>query len=389
MSDPHSLPDPATVQPPRGLARTGLIIGGLALAVVAGGLVLRHHDAEEAQERSDKLAVPSVHLVLPESAGKSDELVLPGTMQAWTSAHIYARVAGYVRAWYKDIGATVSEGQPLGAIDTPELDQQIIQARATLVRAKAEATLARSTSARWKDLLKSNAVSIQETDEKNADAATHNAQVQEAAAALGRLVAMKAYATVRAPFSGIVTQRNSDIGDLVGPGAATQTPMFAMVDEHRMRIYVNVPQQYSAAMHAGQSATLQVPDYPGHVFNATVLDQSFSINPQSGALQVQLATDNPGTQLKAGGYAEVHFALPVAANRVTIPSGALVLRGGGTQVATIGVNGRIHLVPVVLGRDLGGKVEVAAGLTPQTRIVANPPDSISEGEVVKVDGSHG
>lgn len=387
MSDHSDLP--ATLTPPRNLARAGVIAGGVALAVVAAGLLVRHGDATTAQDWSDAQAVPSVTLIAPQSAGKSDELVLPGTMQAWTSAHIYARVGGYVHAWYKDIGASVGDGAPLGSIETPELDQEIIQARATLVRARAEASLARSTAARWTDLLRSNAVSVQESDEKNGDVATRSAAVQEAAAALGRLMAMKSYATVRAPFAGIVTQRNADIGDLVGPGAATQTPMFAMVDERRMRIYVNVPQQYSAQMHAGLAATLNVPDWPGQPFHATLLDQSFAINPQSGALQVQLVTDNPGSKLKAGGYAEVHFALPVAASRVTIPSAALVLRGGGTQVATVVGGNHIHLVPITLGRDLGGKVEVTAGLAPGMRVVANPPDSISEGQIVKVERPHG
>jgi len=384
MSDPHGLPT-GDGAPPRGLARVGLIAAGLAALVIGGGYYVRSRDSHEAQSTSDREARPNVSLITPITSGKMNELVLPGTMQAWFTAHIYARVGGYVRAWYKDIGADVGQNAALAVIDTPELDQQIIQARATLDRVRAEAALARSTAARWNDLLKSKAVSGQETDEKNADAKTHAAAVEEASAALGRLLAMKSYATVRAPFAGLVTQRNADIGDLVGPGATNQTPMFAMADERRIRVYVNVPQQYSAAMHTGLTATLKLPDYPDQTFPATLTDQSFAIDQRSGSLQVQLKTDNPGFKLKPGGYAEVHFALPGAGERLIVPSGALVLREHGSQVATVTAEGRVHLIPIIIGRDLGGKVEINSGITPGTRIIANPPDSISEGEAVRVD----
>jgi RND family efflux transporter MFP subunit len=383
MSDPHGLP-PGSSEPPKGLGRVGLILAGVAALVIGGGIYVRLHDAHEAQTTSDREARPSVRLITPTTGGKQDELVLPGTMQAWFTAHIYARVGGYVHAWTRDIGADVGQDAPLATIDTPELDQQIIQARATLDRARAEADLARSTAARWNDLLKSKAVSVQETDEKNAGAKTHAAGVEEAVAALGRLLAEKRYATVRAPFAGIVTQRNADIGDLVGPGASNQTPMFAMADERRMRIYVLVPQQYSAAMHTGLTATLQLPDYPDQTFLATLTDQSFAIDPRSGSLQVQLKTDNPGFKLKPGGYAQVHFDLPGASHSLVVPSGALILRDHGSQLATV-ADGRVHLIPVIVGRDLGGKVEISSGISPTSRIIANPPDSISEGEAVRVE----
>jgi RND family efflux transporter MFP subunit len=382
MSDPHGIPEGA---PPKGLGRVGLITAGAALLVVAGGIYVRTRDAHVAQTTSNQQAAPSVRLITPVTGGKSDELVLPGTMQAWFTAHIYARVGGYVHAWTRDIGADVGMDAPLATIDTPELDQQIIQARATVDRARAEEGLARSTAARWNDLLKSKAVSIQETDEKNADAKTHAAGVEEAMAALGRLLAEKRYATVRAPFAGLITQRNVDIGDLVGPGATNQTPMFAMADERRIRVYVNVPQEYSAAMHTGLTATLQLPDYPGQTFPAVLTDQSFAIDQRNGSLQVQLKTDNPGFKLKPGGYAQVHFALPGISTRLIIPSGALVLRDHGSQVGTVTPQGKVHLIPVVVGRDLGGKVEISSGLTATTRIIANPPDSISEGEPVQTE----
>ncbi len=384
MSDPHGLPT-GDGTPPRGLASVGVVAGVLAALVIGGGIYVRLRDGRAAQVSSDRTAAPSVHLITPTTSGTANELVLPGTMQAWFTAHIYARVGGYVRVWNKDIGADVGQNAALAVIDTPELDQQIIQARATLDRVRAEATLARSTAARWNDLLNSKAVSVQETDEKNAEAKTHAAAVVEASAALGRLLAMKGYATIRAPFAGLVTQRNADIGDLVGPGASNQTPMFTMADERRIRVYVNVPQQYSAAMHTGLTATLKLPDYPDQTFSATLTDQSFAIDQHSGSLQVQLKTDNPGLKLKPGGYAEVHFSMPGAGQRLIVPSGALVLRDHGSQVATVTPQGQIHLIPITIGRDLGGRVEINSGLTPGTKIIANPPDSISEGEAVLVD----
>ena len=236
--------------------------------------------------------------------------------------------------------------------------------------------------------MKSKAVSVQETDEKNADAKTHAAAVGEAAAALGRLLAMKGYATVRAPFAGEVTMRNADIGDLVGPGASVQTPLFAMADEHRMRVYVDVPQQYGAVMHPGLTANLSIPEAPGKTFAARVAAASGAVDGKSGAFQVQLVTDNPGGVLKAGGYAQVHFDLPASASMLTVPASALVLRGQGTHVATVGGDGRVHLLKVVLGRDLGGSVEIASGLTRDTRLIDNPPDSISEGQAVRVEAGN-
>jgi RND family efflux transporter MFP subunit len=380
---------PDTITPPGGLRKAGLIAGGVAVLVVGWGLFSRNHADVVAQSFADAQAEPTVHLVTPQVAGRSDSLVLPGTMQAWNSARIFARVSGYVRSWSKDIGAQVGGGTPLGYIDTPELDQQIIQARATLMRTKAEAALAKSTATRWNDLLTSNSVSHQEADEKNAGAATANAAVAEAQANLGRLLAMKAYGTVRAPFAGIVTARNSDIGDLVGPGATNPQPMFAVADLNRIRVYVNVPQQYSAQMKAGQTATLTIPEAPGQALKATVLAQANAINPTSGALQVQLVTDNPTHLLKPGGYAQVSFSLPVQVGLTTVPSGALILRGGGTKVATVTPDGHVHLIPVTVGRDMGATVQITSGLSTTTKIVKDPADSIEEGQKVRIGGDHG
>ena len=386
MSDNSSAYSPDAVpQPPQGLKKVGLVTAGIAAIVIVAGLIARSHESGNAQQWSNQQAIPTVHLIIPAASGKSDGLMLPATLEAWNSAKIFARVPGYVHAWYHDIGDHVGAGTALGAVDTPEIDQQIIQARAALVRAQAESTLARTTAARWMDLLSSASVSRQEVDEKNADAATHAAAVEEAQANLGRLLAMKAYATVRAPFAGEVTMRDADIGDLVGPGATSQQPLFTMADEHRIRVYVNVPQQYAAAMHPGLGATLSIPEAPGKSVPAQVIAASGAVNSQNGAFQVQLVTDNPGGLLKSGSYAQVHFELGQSSSLVTVPSSALVLRGSGTKVATVDNSGRVRLLPVVLGRDLGGSVEVVSGLSPNTSIVDNPPDSIANGEQVHID----
>jgi RND family efflux transporter MFP subunit len=373
---------------PKGLKIAGVVAAVVAVGVVIAGSVSRMSDTHEAQSWSDARSVPTVHLVPVKSSATTDGLTLPGTMAAWNAAKLYARVGGYVQGWSKDIGAEVGGGTALGTIETPELDQQIVQARAALAKAKADAALAKSTAARWNDLLTDHSVSEQEADEKNGDLAAKNAAVQGAEADLGRLMALKSYATVRAPFAGVVTQRNVDIGDLVGPGASAQQPMFAVADVHRIRLYVSVPQTYGAGMKPGLDATLTVPDQPGRTFDAHVIGTSGSINPQTGTLEVQLVADNPGEVLKPGGYAQVKFAVPGQANTVTIPSSSLVFRAAGTQVAMVGPGDRIQMQPVKLGRDLGGTVEVVSGLNRDAKIVDNPPDSIAQGELVRVGDNH-
>lgn len=372
---------------PRGLKTAGIVAGALALAVVVAGMISRTSDTSRAQAWSDARSLPTVHLIPVRGADANGQLELPGTMAAWNTAHIFARVPGYVRSWDRDIGAAVGLGTPLGRIDTPELDQQIVAARAALARARAGAGLARSTAARWNDLLTDHSVSQQEADEKNGNLAVQVATVRGAEADLGRLLAMKAYATIRAPFAGVVTARNADIGDLVGPGASSQQPMFTIADVSRIRLYVSVPQNYAAAMKPGVQARLTVPDYPGRQFTARLVGTSDAINPQTGTLQVQLVADNPGQMLRAGGYAQVSFDMPGSTGAVMIPSSALVFRAAGTQVATVGVDAKVRLIRVTLGRDLGSTVEVLSGLSPGTRIVDNPPDSIMTGEAVHVDES--
>jgi RND family efflux transporter MFP subunit len=381
-------PLPIQTQAPRGLKTAGIAAVVIAGAVIALGTMSRAHDVGEAQHWSDARSIPVVHLVPVQAAAASGSLSLPGTLEAWNAAKLYARVGGYVRGWDKDIGAAVAAGTPLAQIDTPELDQQIGQARADLASAVANAGLAKSTAARWNDLLTTHSVSQQEADEKNGELAVRNAAVNAARANLGRLLAMKGFATVRAPFAGVVTQRAADIGDLVGPSSGNQQPLFSVADVRKIRVYVSVPQVYSSAIHPGLAAMLSVPDYPGRSFTAQVVGQSGAISQQSGAFQVQLVTDNPGALLKPGGYAKVGFNVAGQAGTVQIPSSALVFRAQGARVALVGPDGHVHLQAITIGRDLGPSVEVLGGLKPGDRVVDNPPDSVSEGELVRVQQSH-
>lgn len=384
-------PSPAETRAPKGLKVAGVVALIVAGAVVVAGSVSRASETATAQSWSDARAIPTVHLVAATSPSAADALTLPGTMQAWNGARLFARVGGYLHAWYKDIGAQVPAGAELGLIDTPELDQQIVQARADLASARANASLARSTANRWNDLLSTASVSKQEADEKNGDLAAKTAAVQGAAANLDRLLAQKAFATVRAPFAGVVTARTADIGDLVGPGATNQQPLFAVADVHKIRVYVSVPQAYSARMTPGVTAKLTVPDYPGRSFPATIIGNSGAIDPQSGTFQVQLVADNPGGVLKPGGYAQIAFDNAAGqANAVQIPSSALLFRAQGTEVAMVGPGAHVRMQKIIVGNDLGSMVEVASGLNVHDQVVDSPPDSIAQGELVRIgDKDHG
>jgi RND family efflux transporter MFP subunit len=378
-------------KPPKWLRPAVIVAACAGVAIIVFGTVSRAHDVEEAETWSDARSIPTVRLVSAEANAPSTLLTLPGTMEAFNSAKIYARVGGYLKSWDRDIGAQVKAGTPLGLIDTPELDQQIVQARADLTSAEANQSLARSTAKRWDDLVASASVSKQEAEEKDGDLLAKTAAVKAAQANLARLLAMKSFSTLVAPFSGIVTARNADIGDLVNAGqGSVERPLFEVADVHQIRIYVSVPQSYSAALAHGLVAHLSVPDYPGRSFTATVIGTSGAINTQSGTLLVQLIADNADGALKPGGYAQVSFGVPAKPGVVQIASSTLIFRKQGMQVAMIGPGDRVHLQPITIGRDLGATVEVTSGLKPSDKVIDNPPDSLAQDEQVRLaEGSHG
>jgi multidrug efflux system membrane fusion protein len=384
------MPQPNDMNNPRRRTIKRVKRGGAAALVIAGiivasGVWVRLQASSEQTNWSVEQAVPSVNVVHPSGLGSNGVLTLPGNLQAYYSARIYARVPGYVRQWYKDIGAVVHRGDVLADIDTPELDQQIEQAKADLANAEAAQKLAETTAARWSSLLAVDAVSKQEAEEKAGDLAVKNAQVNAAKANVDRVQSMKTFARIAAPFDGVVTERATDVGALVNVGSAsTGSPLFTVADVHKIRVYVQVPQNYSAQIHDHMKAELSLPEYPGETFTAQLVSTSNAISDQSNTLLVQLEADNANGKLKPGEYAQVSLQLPAGNAMLRVPSSALMFRGDGLQVATVGKDNRVVMKPIRIANDLGPQVEVSSGLDASDEVIDNPPDSLTTGDAVRV-----
>jgi RND family efflux transporter MFP subunit len=387
----------------RGLRWIGLITLSVAILVAVTGIIRRQQQHADAAQVSEAAAIPTVSVVMPKRGISGLQLVLPGDIQAWYDAPIYARVSGYLKNWYRDYGATVTAGERLAVIDAPDLDGQFAAARAKLnsmnavvkVR-EAEMDFAKTTYARWRDSPK-GVVSEQETTAKKGDfdsaSARLDAAIADAKAAEGdveRLQALQQFKQITAPFDGIVTERNTDIGALInagsGVGGGTGPVLFRVADVHQMRIFVQVPQESSADLRDGLTAELYLPQYPDKTFKATVATTARAINMTSRTLLVELHAENPGQLLQPGTYAEVHFAMPGHPDRVQLPTSALMFRSEGLQVAVIGPDNKIEMKKVTLGRNLGAAVEVLNGLDASERVVDSPPDSLAPGDPVHVAG---
>lgn len=361
--------------------------GGIVAACVLGAILLigggvRLVEAEQIKTWTRAAEVPTVALVAPVAGGEGHALVLPGALAAWYDARIYARVPGYVKTWTRDIGARVKQGELLAVIDTPELDQQIAQARADLGAAVSAQKMSAATAERWKSLLPLDAVSKQDAEEKEQDLASKGGAAKAAKANLDRLLAMKGFARITAPFDGVVTRRTADIGQLVTTSSSGD-PLFAVADTHALRVYVNVPQAYSAQIAPGMTVSLTVPEYPGKVFPARLVGNANSINSQNASLQVEFDADNRDGRLKPGAFAQVSMSLPGSA-ALRLPASALMFRAEGLQVATIGADERVRMKPISIGTDLGTQVVVDSGIDAHDRVVDNPPDSLSNGDRVRV-----
>lgn len=389
--------DPARRRPvPRGLRIAGWVALILAVLIVVSGLLRRTHDLSQAKTWTTAQAVTAVNIITPTQASGAEALVLPGDLEAFYNAPIYARVSGYVRAWYVDIGARVKAGQQLATIDTPELDQQLLQARADLASAQANMQLATITAQRWSRLLAQDAVSKQESDEKAGDLAAKTAQVNAARANVDRLLALKSFSRIVAPFDGVVTARKTDIGALVnaGAGANTSSELFDVAKVDRLRLYVSVPQSYSDQIGPGATATLSVPEMPGRTFAAALGATANAVTARSGTLLVELMVNNADGLLKAGDYAQVKFLLPRAeagagGPNLELPTDALLFRKSGLEAAVVDADDHVRIRPVTVGRDLGTSIEVTSGLAPSDRVIDNPPDSIASGQLVRViDPNH-
>ncbi len=321
-------------------------------------------------------------MVTPQRDTADQVFTLPGEVQAWYTAPIHARVTGYVKMWYKDIGARVKAGDVLAEIDTPELDQQLEQAKGELKKAEARLALAELTAKRWAALRRSNAVSLQDADEKMGAYKAAIAEVVAAKAKVARLEAFQGFKQLRAPFDGVVIGRKVDVGALVHGARPIATELFEVADVHEMRVYVSVPQPFAAQIHPGMAATLELPDYPDRIFHAVVATTSNSIAKHSRTLLVQLHCENKDRLLLPGSYVEVRFKLPPNENILIVPTSALVFRSAGSQVAVVGYDDRVTLKQVKVWRDLGTKMEIVSGLLATDRVIRDPPDSIKDGDIV-------
>ncbi|MBN3754741.1 efflux RND transporter periplasmic adaptor subunit [Paraburkholderia sp. Tr-20389] len=368
----------------RHLKLAGIAALLIAAGIVATGIASRVHAKQQMTTWSAEEAVPTVVAYTPSRDSAAQALVLPGHLSAYVNAPIYARVSGYLHAWYADIGTHVKTGQLLGEIDTPDLDQQLAQARADLRNSQANEKLAASTAKRWTEMLQQDSVSQQEADEKNSDLVAKQATVAANDANVKRLEALESFKRITAPFDGVVTARTTDVGALINAGGGNGPELFSVSDARQLRVYVSVPQSEAAAIKLGMRATLTVPERPGMTFDAKLVDTDDSISQSSGTLLVQLSVDNANGLLIPGEYTEVHFSLPNDSHLLTIPASSLIFRQSGLQVAVVGKDDRAVLKPVTVATDLGTKVGIGSGLNPSDKVIDNPPDSLSAGDRIRL-----
>ncbi|MFA6229906.1 MAG: efflux RND transporter periplasmic adaptor subunit [Rhodanobacter sp.] len=379
---------------PRRLRLAAIIAVVLVAGVVILGVATRISDAHQLRTWTEAQAAPTVDVLQPQASATGMTLDLPGRIDAYAQAPIYARVSGYLKSWKVDIGTHVHAGQLLGEIETPDLDQQLLQARADLASAQANAALASTTAKRWQAMLASDAVSRQEVDEKVGDFAAKRALADAARANVDRIDAMKQYTRIVAPFDGVVTARHTDIGALINAGNSGGQPLFEVSDVRRLRIYVQVPQSDMPLIAAGSTATFDVPGYPGRRFSATIEASSGAVSAASGSTLVQLSADNDDGKLMPGSYASVHFHLAANRSALQIPVSALVFDQSGLRVATLVAGDRVAFRTVTIVRDYGKSVEIGSGLAADTRVIDSPPDGLVDGDRVQVSvpatvaGSH-
>jgi RND family efflux transporter MFP subunit len=358
----------------------------VAVALAIWGEVSRVLARSSLRKETAEAAIITVTTVTAQRSAAGEELVLPGSVQAYIEAPIYARTSGYVKSWYTDIGTPVAKGQLLGEIETPEVDQQLAQAQADLATARANEALSLSTNSRWQGLLATESVSKQDADEKSGDAAAKKALADSAAANLARLRELESFKRVVAPFTGVITARNTDIGALINAGQSTGTELFRIADTRKLRIYVRVPEFFAAATKPGLDAELRFAERPEKSYAAKTVRTSNALDPTLRTLQVELELDNAKGEIFPGAYAEVHFKLPGGVESLRLPANTVLFRAAGLQVATLDAEHRVKLKSIVQGRDFGNTIEVLSGLAPNETVVLNPPDSIADGVVVRIAG---
>jgi len=387
MTTPSHRPQQPSTGIPRGIRIAAIVVAVIVVVGVAYRL-LGHVSDEHALEQVTKAnETPTVSVVHPTISGVSSEIALPGNTQAYDDTPIYARTSGYLQKWYVDIGQHVVKGELMATIETPELDEQLQVARADLKSAQADLNLANTTSERYQNLLKSDSVSKQETDVAVSGAAAKRAAMEAAQANVRRLEQLQSFEKIYAPYSGIVTQRNTDIGDLINSGSSTTSntakELFHIASVNELRVFVAVPEVYAPDIHTGDTASLTLDEYPGQTFLGTVARNSGAIDSGSRTLNVEVDVDNRDGKLLPGAYIFVHFRIPQQSRMLSVPSNTLIFRAAGMQVALVR-HGQVHLQRVTIGKDNGTSVEISTGLEAGDSVVVDPSDSISEGQPVKV-----
>jgi RND family efflux transporter MFP subunit len=385
---------PPSGQPPRAQKKPSylvlVVVGVLLLVAGVVTLVARLGERRALAKETETLAVPSVLVIQPKIEPQQEELVLPSSLQAYIESPIYARTNGYLAHWFKDIGSHVQKGELLADIETPEVDQELMQARAARNQAEAQLNLAKTSAERWDTLRKMDAVAQQETDERTSGYTQAQAALASATANVRRLEQLESFKHIYAPFSGVITKRNTDIGALINAGnSGTNQELFVMAQINPIRVYVDVPENDAPSVRAHLKASIELPAFAGRHFSGSVARTADAIDPTSRTLRTEIDVPNPDGQLLPGSYAQVHFGVKATATRMSVPVNALLFRAEGPRAAVVGSDGKVHLKAVVIGRDYGTEVEILSGIDPSENIVLNPSDSLEDGQTVHVTKAGG
>ena len=369
--------------PQKGTRYLALAIVILLIVAAVVGFSSRFGERRALAKETEELAVPSVVVIQPKTEPPQQELVLPSTLQAFTESPIYARTNGYLAHWYKDIGSKVTKGEPLADIETPEVDQELSQARAARSQAEAQLGLAKSSAERWETLRKMDAVAQQEADERSSGYTQGQAALASATANVRRLEQLESFKHIYAPFAGTIIRRNTDVGALINAGnSGNNQELFVIAQISPIRVYIDVPEIYAASVRPGVAAEIELTSLPGQRFAAKVARTADAIDPATRTLRTEIDVPNRDGKLYPGSYAQVHFGVKTATMRLSVPVNALLFRAEGTRAAVVGADGKVHLKPVVIGRDYGTDVEVLGGLDPSDSVILNPSDSLEEGQPV-------
>src|SRR5436190_7741090 len=379
----ENVPPERSKTPQRRARWFALAIAAVLIVAAVVGFSSRFGERHALAKETEELAVPNVVVIQPKAEPSQQELVLPSSLQAFTESPIYARTSGYLAHWYKDIGSKVGKGELLADIETPEVDQELSQARAVRSQAEAQLGLAKSSAERWETLRKMDAVAQQETDERSSGYIQGQAALASATANVHRLEQLESFKHIYAPFAGTIIRRNTDVGALINAGnSGNNQELFVIAQISPIRVYVDVPEMSAASIHRGLAAEIELTSLPGQRFAAKVARTADAIDPATRTLRTEIDVPNRDGKLYPGSYAQVHFGVKTATMRLSVPVNALLFRAEGTRAAVVGADGKVHLKPVVIGRDYGTDVEVLGGLDPSDSVILNPSDSLEEGQPV-------